>query len=410
VREPLGLFEGYGVELEYGIVDRETLAVRPIADRLLASVAGSTVSDVELGTLAWSNELTLHVIEFKTNGPAGSLDGLADAFQADVRRANALLAAMNACLLPTGMHPWMDPTRETRLWPHEQNVVYEAFDRIFSCRGHGWANLQCTHLNLPFAGDREFGRLHAAVRLVLPILPALAASSPILESRVTGVLDNRLEVYAGNCARIPSITGRVIPERVFTRRDYEDGLLGRLYRDIAPHDPEGVLQHEWLNARGAIARFERSALEIRVLDIQECPAADLAVLEVIVRVLQALAGERWQSLEAQQRFEVEPLAEIFLTAVRDAEAAVIADPDYLAAFGLRDGAATAGELWIHLAEVCFAPGEPVPEALDVILREGPLARRILRATGPSPDRATLERTYRGLTACLAEGRMFRPDA
>jgi gamma-glutamyl:cysteine ligase YbdK (ATP-grasp superfamily) len=410
VRETLGLFEGYGVELEYVIVDRETLAVRPLADRLLASVAGSIVSEVARGTLAWSNELALHVIELKTNGPAGSLHGLADAFQADVRRANAQLAAMNACLLPTGMHPWMDPTRETRLWPHEQNVVYEAFDRIFSCRGHGWANLQSTHLNLAFAGDREFGRLHAAVRLVLPILPALAASSPILDSRVTGVLDNRLEVYARNCARIPSITGRVIPERVFTRRDYEDGLLGRLYRDIAPHDPEGVLRHEWLNARGAIARFERSALEIRVLDIQECPAADVAVLEVIVRVLQALAGERWQSVVAQQRWEVEPLAEIFLTAVRDAEAAVIANPDYLAAFGLRDGKATAGELWTHLAEACFAPGEMVPDALDVILREGPLARRILRATGPSPDRATLEGTYRGLTACLAEGRMFHPDA
>ena len=50
--------------------------------------------------------------------------------------------------------------------------MYEAYDRIFDCRGHGWANLQAVHLNLPFSGDEEFGRLHAAIRLVLPIMPA----------------------------------------------------------------------------------------------------------------------------------------------------------------------------------------------------------------------------------------------
>jgi hypothetical protein len=32
-----------------------------------------------------------------------------------------------------------------------------------------------------------------------------------------------------------------------------------------------VLRHEWVNARGAIARFDRSAIEIRVLDVAECP-------------------------------------------------------------------------------------------------------------------------------------------
>src|SRR5678809_520166 len=89
----------------------------------------------------------------------------------------------------------MNPERETRLWPHEDNEIYEAFDRVFGCTGHGWSNLQCTHLNLPFAGDAEFARLHAAIRLVLPIIPALAASSPILDSRLTGLMDTRLHCY-----------------------------------------------------------------------------------------------------------------------------------------------------------------------------------------------------------------------
>jgi len=65
----------------------------------------------------------------------------------------------------------------------------------------------------------------------------------------------------------------------------------RIFRDIAPFDPENILRHEWLNSRGAIARFERSAIEIRVLDIQECPAADLAVVAAINGALQCLVRE-----------------------------------------------------------------------------------------------------------------------
>ena len=43
--------------------------------------------------------------------------------------------------------------------------IYDTFDRIFSCKGHGWANLQSMQINLPFRGDEEFARLHAAIRV-----------------------------------------------------------------------------------------------------------------------------------------------------------------------------------------------------------------------------------------------------
>ena len=137
-------------------------------------------------------------------------------------------------------------------------------------------NLQSAHLNLPFANDEEFGRLHAAVRLVLPALPALAASSPLQDGRLTDFADTRLEIYRHNARRLPIVSGRVIPEPVFTRAEYERAARQPL-RAIAPLDPDGILQEEWLNARGAIARFDRGAIEIRVLDVQEHPAADLAI-------------------------------------------------------------------------------------------------------------------------------------
>ena len=119
---PLGLFEGYGIEIEYMIVDSEDLTVRPMSDELLKAVAGSYQMEVDRGELCWSNELALHLIELKTNGPVSSLVGVSEAFQRDVRAINELLTSKGARLLPSGMHPFMAPD-ELRLWPHEDDAI-----------------------------------------------------------------------------------------------------------------------------------------------------------------------------------------------------------------------------------------------------------------------------------------------
>lgn len=410
-RAPLHLFAGFGVELEYMIVDTATLSVCPTADDLLATLAGGPASDYDDGDISLSNELVAHVIELKTNGPAPALDGLEDKFQATVNKVNALLARSKARLMPGAAHPWMNPDTDTRLWPGDAGEIYRAFDRIFDCRGHGWSNLQSIHLNLPFADDEEFGRLHAAIRLLLPILPARAASSPVIEGRVQPALDARLNYYRTNCARIPSATGRVIPEAVFTQADYDNAIFQPLYADIAPHDPDGILQEEWLNARGAIARFTRNAIEIRVLDIQECPQADLAIVRLIVAVLKALIDERWCSFADQKRWPVEPLEAILLSTIEQAEKAEI-DPEYLRMFGWPvPGAGTAHALWRHLYETLRASGDVGDEpALAFILEQGTLARRLVKALGPDPrpPRARLAEVYGALCDCLERGQMFVP--
>lgn len=413
------LFERFGVEVEYMIVDNETLNVRPITDQLLHAVAKEFAAEIEMGDIAWSNELALHVIELKTNGPAESLGPLPAQFQAHVEQINDLLRPWNARLMPTGMHPWMDPYQEMVLWPHEYNAVYELFHQIFDCRGHGWANLQSTHLNLPFADDDEFGRLHAAIRLLLPIMPALAASSPVADGRL-GMADNRLHVYRSNCRRIPSVTGNVVPEPVYTQAAYEERVLEPMYRDIRPHDPEGILQHEWLNARGAIARFGRRTLEIRVLDVQECPQADLAIATAITAVLHDLTMQRWTRTAEQQRMENRALERILDKTIELADEAVIDDRNYLRQFQVDAPRLSARELWQHLVSasgqaIARLLGETrgessrpqyarVREALDLILHQGSLARRIRRRIGDSP--AETKSVYRELCDCLAEGTMF----
>ena len=145
-RKPLHLFEAYGVEMEYMIVKNDTLEILPITDKVIYDVAGKFDSDVELEDMAWSNELVLHVIELKTNGPAKSMTGLPQRFQAQVDHINRLLEKYNARLLGSGAHPFMDPYKEMCLWPHETKQIDVSYNKIFDCRGHGWANLQSTHL------------------------------------------------------------------------------------------------------------------------------------------------------------------------------------------------------------------------------------------------------------------------
>jgi len=380
---PLQWFEAFGVELEYMIVDRHSLDVRPVADQLLQAAAGEIVSEVDQGEISWSNELALHVIELKSSEPAPCLARLPEAFQQQLDRIGDILQGWQAAVLPTAMHPWMDPEREMRLWPHDYNPIYEAYNRIFDCRGHGWANLQSVHLNLPFDGDDQFGRLHAAIRILLPLLPGLAASSPIVQGQATGFADNRMHVYRENSKRVPSLTGAIIPEGVFSRAEYERQIFQVMYADIAPYDSHGILQHEWLNSRGAIARFDRDAIEIRVLDVQEAPQADVAICEAIVAVLKLLVSERWTSYAEQQQIPTSMLAELLEATTRDAEWAIVDDPLFLRQLGveqasLNSGAIRCDQLWQTLIEQVSGQITHL-QPLQVILNEGTLARRILRS-------------------------------
>jgi carboxylate-amine ligase len=411
---PLGLFEGWGIEIEYMIVQRDSLQVAPVADKILEAASGNLSGDAERGPAAWSNELVLHVLEMKTNGPAARLEGLSDLFAKEVVVANQMLARHGARLMPTAMHPLMNPALDSKIWPHDNNVVYEAYNRIFDCRGHGWSNLQSMHINLPFGNDEEFGRLHAAIRLVLPLIPMLASSSPLVEGKLTGSHCNRLEYYRRNQAKVPEIAGAIIPEPVFSRRDYTRQILEKTWKAITPHDPDKILRGEWLNSRGAIARFDRDAIEIRLIDTQESPRCDIAVACLISSAVESLCQERHTSYASQKEWDTAPLADMLLRAIREGDNTALTEHGWMGEFGFSGrGRLTPRAFLEHLVEDAVrASHEGVlahQRDLEVMLRRGTLASTITKMMQKNASRdtaQTIKKIWQELCLCLEENRIF----
>ena len=402
------LFEVYGIELEYMLVHRSDLKIIPIVDKLLTKKNGSLTSDVENGKIEWSNELVSHVVEMKTNGPTANLDGLDKLFAENIKEINGLLQEFDTCLMPTAMHPLMDPHTETHLWQHHYSKIYALYNRIFDCKGHGWSNVQSMHINLPFFNDAEFEKLHAAVRILLPIIPGLAASSPVLDGNFTGYKDARMHYYKSNQKEIPHMTGKVIPEQVFNKADYNKIIFEPITEAIKPFDTEKILDHHFLNSRGAISRFDRKAIEIRVIDIQENPSADVAIAAFIIEVLKLLVSEELISLEDQKSWHEEELFNIFDDVIVNAENTLITDKRYLAIFDLHKDS-DVKIIWKKLYDLV---GEKLSEDqkkhIEFILQNGSLATRILKAIRNEFTADNIIRVYRRLAKCLEQNRMFRP--
>jgi hypothetical protein len=96
-----------------------------------------------------------------------------------------------------------------------------------------------------------------------------------------------------NQKEIPSVTGNVIPEYVFSFKQYEKEIIERYSLDLAEAGVQECLLHkDWVNSRGLVFRFDRKAIEIRIMDEQECVKSDVALSCFIRAVLRALMMKR----------------------------------------------------------------------------------------------------------------------
>lgn len=402
------IFSVLGIEIEYMLVDRDSLTVQPKSDVILNILAGKQTNEVVMGEIAASNELVMHVLELKNYGPKPPSEPIAQQFQQTIMELQPVLKQHHLQLLPSGAHPWMDPLLETKRWPHGDNSIYKQFDTIFDCRGHGWANLQSMHVNLPFANDTEFCQLHNTIRLLLPLMPALAASTPLVSGKSTGLLCSRLDFYGKNQQRIPSISGDVIPEFIRTKTQYQTEILLPMYRDISSYDPEGLLQYEWLNSRAAIAKFDSMAVEIRILDTQECVNADIAIAHAIHAILKSWY-DSGSTKYSEKICSTQTLKSIYNQTIKNGLDVIIDDMDVLEQWQLpQKNPITARDAWALLIERVSPDLDQISQvALEHILSQGNLSERILRSCRGDLSKDKVTQVYRELGDCLLKNRSFQ---
>lgn len=232
----------------------------------------------------------------------------------------------------------------------------------------------------------------------------------MFDGKLAGALDARLEHYLVNQEEIPFLVAGGVPEPVYTRKEYGE-IIARIEREIAVHDPARVLRAKWVNSRYAIPRFDRDTVEIRILDAQECPKADIGIGALIASVLRSMTNGRWIDVETQKAWPTKTLREIAAAVIKNGGDALMFDPEYLRAFGQPTRAPMrARDLWGHLfdahKEDLAAADADAFEGIRTIVEKGCLAARIVDRLGPDPSPTRIKGVWRELSECLAAGAMY----
>lgn len=411
MNENLHLFTTVGLTVARAHVHGETLSTIPIESNLPVLHPEADNALPQEHAVVLRDTHTHHTAQFRAVQPLSTLATMPEKLHHAMQNTAAHVGS-GARFMPTGMHPWVNLDTMHTL-ARTDTPYLQALQSITGSANHGIHNQQTSVLALPFYDNREFARLHAAVRLVLPIIPALAAASPIVESTANGIMSNRSETARLATASVPAIVGRFVPEPIFTRSEYERYLLQRIYDDLAPYDAKGVLRSEHINRRAARARFSNHTIELHIADAQECPLADVAIAAAITAVIEALTGEFSANLILQQAWESDPLYTLLLETSKDADATIISNAKYLRLLRYPEGnRCRVNELWQHLIETLLpastAYSEYWEKPLHTLLTQGTLSRRILRSLGSTPSPESLYNTYSTLCTCLENNTVFEP--
>ena len=366
---------------------------------MIRDIHGRVVNYANLGDFTLGKELQAHVAEFKANKPFGSLKVFEETMHSAVLRVlDFLEKRYDARLLGLGMHPFLK-LGGAKVWSHRDRQIYEALGRIFNLNQHGWLNIQSFQLNLSYANESEAVRLYNALTGVLPYLPAIASSSPMYESRFGEFLDNRLYFYRINQREIPSLTGEIIPEHVSSFEEYEKTTIRRYSEDLAKvNAPKCILNKEWLNSRGAVFRFDRKAIEIRIMDEQECVKSDVALSCFIRALLRGILRE------TEQQAPHQVLVENLNAVIKDGLDAEVSDSK----------GSTAKKVCRYLLEVAEKEASKEDrQYLRVVkkrIEEGNLSNIILRNATKKMQKTSIKEAmfsvYSALTKCLEENKVY----
>ncbi len=178
-----------------------------------------------------------------------------------------------------------------------------------------------------------------------------------------------------------------------------------MYKAIASYDPQGILQHEWLNSRGAIPKFEPQAIEIRIIDSQECVKADMAIADVVIALLKSWSKNNTYPEHAP--CATMQLKQIYDDCIQDGTQTLITDSQILEHWQLPKRNLKARDAWSMLIEkVSSDLSHETQRTLQHILSQGNLSERILRVYQQSPQHDQIERIYRQMVECLSKNQLF----
>lgn len=389
-KKETAVFDGYGLGLDYVVVDNGSLM--PVSPASIGS-SGQGAS--------WSLNGTATGIHLSTRAPEKDLPAAGARLTAEVKQLNVLVEErVSGMLLPSGGHPF---AQKGDAAPTADDIK----DQLFGPANSDQLWTSGATVEIPFGDEQGFARLHTAVRMVLPLIPAISAASPFLEGKRAGALSARILALIEGTSSVPELTGPFIPEVALDQADYYRIVLEPIARVLVERDLAERIDYHSVNQRAAVPRFDRGTIAINLMDTQECPGIDAAVAEMIVAVINAMKGGRWVSNYLQRAWHESDLLAILKDVAASGSEAVITNRDFLLMFGMLRESATAGELWRHLyQQLRDGLSESTRIRIAHILDHGCLAQRILRRTGERPSREQLIDAYRELAACLKEDRPF----
>jgi glutamate---cysteine ligase / carboxylate-amine ligase len=264
------------VEEEFALLDPDTLGLVNRFEELRDAAQGTELGDNLAG------ELIASEIEVKT----GKCDSLEEALRLmEVRREqlHALASQQGVALGAAGTHPW-SPWQEQRIidTPH-----YRRNDELL--RYVVWRNNTFgIHVHVGVAGADRAIRLHDALRVWLPDLLALSASSPFVEDVNSGLHTARTQIFTRFFPRcgVPDPYGDWQTFEAYVRFLYETGSMTehtQLWWSVRPH-------------------LAFPTVEVRICDAQP----DLEEARGLVTLVHALCGRILRAVDEGERLPEPP--------------------------------------------------------------------------------------------------------
>ncbi len=391
------LFTELKIDVEYMTADRDTLDAIPAADRLLETASGKKdLIYYPYGKdegISWSTVSAGYAVKFKIENKNMTFRDAETVIYKEIKRAGLILEEINAVLLPTAVHPWLKMNN---------NIIKHVGDNIAkdqkTVSGFDESNDSCLrnfhlmHLYLPFKNDREFFRLHTAVRLILPLIPALSSSSPIIGNAESGKLDNRLEVYKNSC--LYSVEDPIIPE------PYSGSEKNKIKLALNNNDNVKICSSN--NMCGISADFDKGIIDLGMFEIQESLHADISIARFITLILEFLVNCGCGA-ERQAEADTAELSDLMNSVLSRGMFAVVENKEYLEMLGIKkqDKMSLWG-IWMHFSKtVKDYAGVKIP-SVENILKTGSLSERIIK----SIENSSIHDTYKKLYECLKENKMM----